>query len=240
VPPLYGDWVFSGLVGPAEDPGPGKFTLADYPPNGSTLTVHHQDMSGRDNQSEIATLGADGSAIHVQQRDNPALWVQYLPGLYAGGFAGAGVYLGVWMSLVAESGSGLVPEEDTVCSFAFVPATVEPPAFIGSYATPEELARILLIPTPTPAQSLAMTRVLNAAATEITAYLGLAEPLVEPYPDLVVEVNLERAVEHWKQEQSPFGIIVLGGELPPGNAGANAWRRHARTLLPLKESWGVA
>ena len=110
----------------------------------------------------------------------------------------------------------------------------------GSYATVEELARILLIPTPTAPQAAAMARVLNAAAAEITAYLGLEEALVEPYPDLVVEVNLERAVEHWKQEQSPFGIVVLGGELPPGHAGVNAWRRHARTLLPLKRSWGVS
>jgi hypothetical protein len=109
-----------------------------------------------------------------------------------------------------------------------------------AYASTAELARILQIQSPSPAQETALGRVLEAAALEIDKYLGLLEPLADPPPALVVEVNLERAVEHWKQEQSPFGIVVLGGELPPGHAGQNAWRRHARTLLPLKESWGVA
>lgn len=108
-----------------------------------------------------------------------------------------------------------------------------------AYADAVELARILNLNSPSPAQEAALERVLEAAATEIDRYLGLADPMPEPPPALVVEVNLERAVEHWKQEQSPFGIVVLGGELPPGHAGQNAWRRHARTLLPLKESWGI-
>jgi hypothetical protein len=53
-------------------------------------------------------------------------------------------------------------------------------------------------------------------------------------------VNLERAVDHWKAEQSPFGIVALGGESPPSYSGRNSWRRHANTLLPLKEAWGCA
>jgi hypothetical protein len=109
-----------------------------------------------------------------------------------------------------------------------------------AYASTAELARILQLSNPTPAQQVALGRVLDAAAQEIDSYLGLSDPgMPDPPPALVVEVNLERAVEHWKQEQSPFGIVVLGGELPPGHAGQNAWRRHARTLLPLKQSWGV-
>jgi hypothetical protein len=82
-------------------------------------------------------------------------------------------------------------------------------------------------------------RVLDAAAAEIDSYLGPAAPFEEPYPALVVEVNLERAVEHWKQEQSPFGIVVLGGETAPSYSSRSSWRRHANTLLPLKTSFGV-
>jgi len=107
-----------------------------------------------------------------------------------------------------------------------------------AYATTVELARILNL-TPSPAQEVALGRVLEASAEEIDSYLGRAEPFADPPPALVVEVNLERAAEHWKQEQSPFGIVVLGGEMPPGHAGGNTWRRHAKTLLPLKQSWGV-
>jgi hypothetical protein len=109
-----------------------------------------------------------------------------------------------------------------------------------AYATPEELARILGLSNIGPAQTDALARVLDASATEIDAELALTEPLTDPYPALVVEVNLERAVEHWKQEQSPFGIIVLGGESAPGYSSRNSWRRHAQSLLPLKEGrWGV-
>ena len=109
-----------------------------------------------------------------------------------------------------------------------------------AYADAAELARILQLGNPSAAQTTALQRVLDAAATEIDKYLGLADPMPDPPPALVVEVNLERAAEHWKQEQSPFGFVVLGGEGLPAHASRDSWRRHAATLLPLKESWGVA
>ena len=109
-----------------------------------------------------------------------------------------------------------------------------------AYADVTELARILQLATPTVAQQTAMQRVLDAAAAEIDSYLAPAAPYTAPFPDLVVQVNLERAVEHWKQEQSPFGIVLLGGETPPSYTSRSSWRRHAATLLPLKQTWGVA
>jgi hypothetical protein len=110
-----------------------------------------------------------------------------------------------------------------------------------AYAAVEELARILQLGPPVSAAQLeAAQRVLDAAATEIDAYLALDAPLAEPYPPLVVEVNLERAVDHWKAEQSPFGIVALGGQDAPGYSGRNSWRRHANTLLPLKQKFGLA
>lgn len=115
-----------------------------------------------------------------------------------------------------------------------------PPLGSGAeYATVEELGRILGIATPTPAQVAAMHRILKAAATQTDATLGLAAQLAPPYPALVVEVNLQMGVDHWKIEQAPFGIVALGGDNPPGYVGRNHWRRHAQTLLPLKQAWGV-
>ena len=81
-----------------------------------------------------------------------------------------------------------------------------------AYGTPAELARILQLSAPSAAQQLALQRVLDATATEIDNELALTEPLTAPYPPLVIEVIVERAVEHWKQEQSPFGLVVLGGD----------------------------
>ena len=44
-----------------------------------------------------------------------------------------------------------------------------------------------------------------------TSELGRNGAFGTPYPPLVVQVNLERAVEHWQQQEAAFGIIGLGG-----------------------------
>jgi hypothetical protein len=55
---------------------------------------------------------------------------------------------------------------------------------------------------------------------------------------LVTEVNLERAVEHWQQQESPFGVIGLGEAVPTVTA-KDTWDRHANKLMPLKRTWGI-
>jgi len=108
------------------------------------------------------------------------------------------------------------------------------------YATVTELQRILKLPGATAAQLAAMDRVLMSATLEINAELGLTDPYGE-VPDLVVEVCLERAVEHWRQQESPFGVLGLGGvETATAFTGRDTWDRHAHKLAPLKESWGIA
>ena len=106
-----------------------------------------------------------------------------------------------------------------------------------AYADVSELSRVLRLRAPSTEQMNAMQRVLDAAATEIDSELGTAWGT--PYPALVVEVNLERAVEHWSQQESPFGVIGMG-ETEPVIASQNTWERHAQKLASLKTSWGVA
>jgi hypothetical protein len=117
---------------------------------------------------------------------------------------------------------------------------VQDDTYAVAYATPTELARILKINTPSADQTTAMERVLTSAALEIDAELGRAGRFSEPYPSLVVQVNLERAVEHWRQQESPFGLLGLGSEMGPSFASADSWKRHAQKLSPLKDSWGFA
>jgi hypothetical protein len=105
-----------------------------------------------------------------------------------------------------------------------------------AYATVEELAGILRVSTT--GREDALRRVLEAAAAEIDAELGLAEPYGAA-PPLVTEVNLERAVEHWQQQQSPFAVLGLGGDFGPITVARDTWDRHAHKLAPLKESWGI-
>jgi hypothetical protein len=113
-------------------------------------------------------------------------------------------------------------------------------AAVAPYATQAELQRILKLPSAGAAQLAAMDRVLLASSLEIDAELGLEDPF-EEVPALVVEVCLERAVEHWRQMESPFGVLGLGGvETATAFTGRDTWDRHAHKLAPLKESWGMA
>jgi hypothetical protein len=111
-----------------------------------------------------------------------------------------------------------------------------------AYATVDELRVVLRLDSPTALQVEGMQRALDAAAEEIDWELGYTteSPAPSPVPALVVSVNLDRAVEHWKQGQSPFGVIGVGAETEPVVAARDTWYRHARKLASLKTVYGVA
>ncbi len=110
------------------------------------------------------------------------------------------------------------------------------------YASVSELANLLRVSASDRHASL--MRVLESAALEIDSEIGTADiygtalPYASP-PSLAAEVNLERAVEHWKQMQAPFGIVGLGDAESVYTA-RDSWDRHAHKLQPLKASWGIA
>jgi hypothetical protein len=87
-----------------------------------------------------------------------------------------------------------------------------------------------------------MARVLEAAAYEINSECNGSGTVFfgTPYPDLAVEVNIERAVEHWQQQESAFGIVGLGGDAIPVTTARDSWGRHAHKLAPLKTIWGIS
>lgn len=109
------------------------------------------------------------------------------------------------------------------------------------YTTTEELARILKIRTVSDDQEAALARVLSAAYGEILAEIDLADgvTLTDEQTALATEVNLERAVEHWRDEETAFGIIGLG-DVGPMYTARNSWERYAFKLAPLKSQWGLA
>jgi hypothetical protein len=106
------------------------------------------------------------------------------------------------------------------------------------YATAEELAGLLRVKVEDRREEL--NRVLQAAAFEINEEVNDGQPFASP-PAIVSEVNIERAVEHWHQQQAPFGVIGLGGvETGSTHTAVDSWRRHAEKLSFLKETWGIA
>lgn len=110
------------------------------------------------------------------------------------------------------------------------------------YSTVSELATLVNV-SPTQRHD-ALFRVLSSASDEIDHEIGTVDiygvelPYSAP-PAIVREVCLERAVEHWQQEQSPFGITNLGDDLAMYTA-RDSWDRHAHKLSILKGVWGIA
>src|SRR4029450_12936249 len=112
-----------------------------------------------------------------------------------------------------------------------------------AYATVDQLAALLNLVPPTTAQTEAMQRVLDAAAAEIDwelAYDPGGHPAPVPPSPLVVQVNLARAVELWKEASTGHGIMSVGADTIPVVTARNSWARHKSTLAPVKTEWGVA
>ena len=111
-----------------------------------------------------------------------------------------------------------------------------------AYATVAELQVLLRLDSPTAMQQEAMQRALDEAAEEIDWELDYTTetPAPDPPPALVVGVNLDRAVEHWRQSYSPFGVIAVAAETEPIVTARNSWYRHHLKLKPLKHSEGIA
>jgi len=109
------------------------------------------------------------------------------------------------------------------------------------YGTTDELARILKITNPSIDQVTAMTRVLTMASVEIDKEIDLDADTTLTSDELLLveEVALERAQEHWRDEQAAFGILGLGDTGPIYTA-KNSWERYAFKLAPIKDQWGIA
>ena len=117
---------------------------------------------------------------------------------------------------------------------------VQDDTYAVAYATPDELARILKIRTPSAEQTAAMTRVLTAAALEIDSELDRPSVFSSPYPPLVVTVNLQRAAELWFLQEVPTGVVGLGSEFGATHLARDSWAKYSIVLAPLKDQWGFA
>jgi len=108
-----------------------------------------------------------------------------------------------------------------------------------AYATVEELAAALRIRV-TPDNTEVLQVCLDAAAQEIDHDVDRVEDDPIPQGDpLANRVNVLRAVEWFKAQDAAFGVIGFDqtGALSAPRDGFN---RHAYTLTPLKEQWGIA
>jgi hypothetical protein len=111
-----------------------------------------------------------------------------------------------------------------------------------TYATTEELFRVLKIQNPSANQELAGMRVLATATFEIDHEIERPDddPIAGAEVSLAQVVCLERAVEHWRQQEVPWGLVGYGADTGATFIARDTFARHAETLAPLKRTWGIA
>jgi hypothetical protein len=111
----------------------------------------------------------------------------------------------------------------------------------AAFATAAELYPILNIRTATTAQEAKANRVLAAAAWEIRTELDFEDDLALDAGALALcaMVNLGRAAELWKQEETQLGIM-LGIDQGSVYVGTDTWKRWAIMLHPAKDRFGFA
>src|SRR5262245_46739777 len=108
------------------------------------------------------------------------------------------------------------------------------------YATADELAARLRIQVTAKNQP-ALESCIAAASAEIDHALDRLpdNPLPDPAPALIVETCIARATEWWKASDAAFGVIGFAdtGALA---APRDSFARHAATLIPYTEQFGIA
>lgn len=126
-------------------------------------------------------------------------------------------------------------------SFAYAYSDAFPTSVISGtwpYATVAQLADALRIRVTTENTPI-LQGCLESAAAEIDAYLDRTTPMSDPRPELIVRTNVNRAVEWYKAPDTANGGVgfdQIGSVTTP----TSGFDRHAATILPLKQQWGVA
>lgn len=106
-----------------------------------------------------------------------------------------------------------------------------------AYATKDELAAALRIRV-TAENTATLQACLDAAAEEIDHDVARVDPIPAGDP-LANRVNILRGVEWFKAQDSAWGVIGFA-ETGALTAPRDGFNRHAYTLTPLKQQWGIA
>lgn len=110
-----------------------------------------------------------------------------------------------------------------------------------AYAETSELLGLLKIRDATDDQTTRADRALEAAAAEIDAEIDRdgTTALTAAQLELVTQVNLDRAIEHWNNPS--FGVLGLATELgAPTFVRGDSWKPHAIKLGYVKQQFGFA
>ncbi len=196
--------------------------------------------------------GATGSTLGVRVVDNSGATTIARQTGFVEYPAGSGLYYLDPFTFPDDSGSyTLVYDDDggtaavghTASEELDVSSSIGEPFVGDSYVDVDELFRVLKIRNPTAEQTLSGERVLAVATYEVDRELDRPDddPITGSQVALAQLVTLERAVEHWRQQEAAFGLLAVEGFAGPAERIArDTWWRHALTLAAAKAQWGIA
>lgn len=146
-------------------------------------------------------------------------------------------------TIVYDDDAGTAAPGHTATEDLTVTSSTGEPFDGDTYADTDELFRVLKIRQPSAEQVTAGERVLAAATYEIDRFLDRPDddPIAGAQVSLAIEVCIERAVEHWRQQEAPWGLVPIGGQMQESQFVArDTFERHAAKLQPAKLQWGLA
>lgn len=106
-----------------------------------------------------------------------------------------------------------------------------------AYASAAELADALSTRL-TAANTPILDACLEAAAAEIDHALDRIDSLPDPVPAVVARTNVNRACEWYKAPDTANGGVGFD-QVGTIEAPKSGFGRHAKTILSLKQQWGV-
>lgn len=109
-----------------------------------------------------------------------------------------------------------------------------------SYASLEDLAQAVRVQV-TDKNREQLQRCVDAASIEIDHWLGanLLDPDSAAGSPLAAEVCIARGTEYWKASDAIFGVLGFDGA-GVLTAPRDGFSRHAATLMPLVQTFGIA
>ena len=145
-------------------------------------------------------------------------------------------------SIVYDDDGGTAAPGHTASEDLEITSSAGEPFDGDTYVSTDELFRVLHITNPSAERITVATRVLATATWEIDKEIDAPDddPITGAEVALAQVVCLERAVEHWRQQESSFGLVTVEGLAGPERIARDTWERHAITLSPLVRQWGFA
>ena len=236
---LAAEYQFSSTT--TEPPTGSQLRYNAAPASAATrIWVRDTTTPGADMHNLLMDIASTG-IVYVQDYDDHTRYDLFL---MAGGPVSKAGYVELPVAYY-QSGQPLLTQKILLVTVEPA-AQPQPPYTPTTYATVDELKPKVLQGNQTPDayQTAEMQRCLDSASAEIDWWVPVNADYPAPAPaspggQLIKQVCLARAVELYNEAWRGFGVVPVATDLSIVTS-QETWRRHALTLMPVRQRFGVA